>query len=82
MSLNFDMDYLHQLQWLAMLVTIAAAWLIGSRSKRKRQTGFWLFLVSNALWITWGWYDRAYALVVLQIALAILNIRGAYKNDA
>lgn len=76
------MDYLHQLQWLAMLVTIAAAWLIGSRSKRKRQTGFWLFLVSNALWITWGWYDRAYALVVLQVALAMLNIRGAYKNDA
>lgn len=75
------MDYLHQLQWLAMLVTIAAAWLIGSRTKRKRQIGFWLFLVSNALWITWGWYDRAYALVVLQIALAMLNIRGAYKND-
>lgn len=75
------MDYLHQLQWLAMLVTIAAAWLIGSQSKRKRQTGFWLFLLSNALWIIWGWYDRAYALVVLQIALALLNIRGAYKND-
>ena len=75
------MDYLHQLQWLAMLVTVAAAWLIGSRTKRKRQIGFWLFLVSNALWITWGWYDRAYALVVLQLALAMLNIRGAYKND-
>jgi len=75
------MDYLHQLQWLAMLVTIAAAWLIGSQSKRKRQTGFWLFLLSNALWIIWGWYDRAYALVVLQFALAMLNIRGAYKND-
>lgn len=76
------MDYLYQLQWLAMLVTIAAAWLIGSQSKRKRQTGFWLFLVSNVLWTTWGWYAQAYALVVLQIALAILNIRGAYKNDA
>ena len=75
------MDYLHQLQWLAMLVTIAAAWLIGSQSKRKRQTGFWLFLLSNALWMIWGWYDRAYALVVLQIALTLLNIRGAYKND-
>lgn len=75
------MNYLHQLQWLAMLVTIAAAWLIGSQSKRKRQTGFWLFLLSNALWMIWGWYDRAYALVVLQIALALLNIRGAYKND-
>jgi len=75
------MDYLHQLQWLAMLVTIAAAWLIASQSKRRRQTGFWLFLVSNALWVVWGWYDRAYALVVLQIALALLNIRGAYKNE-
>lgn len=75
------MDYLHQLQWLAMLVTIAAAWLIASQSKRRRQTGFWLFLVSNALWMLWGWYDRAYALVVLQIALALLNIRGAYKNE-
>lgn len=75
------MDYLHQLQWLAMLVTIAAAWLIASQSKRRRQTGFWLFLVSNALWVVWGWYDRAYALVVLQIALALLNIRGAHKNE-
>ena len=75
------MDYLHQLQWLAMVVTITAAWLIASQSKRKRQTGFWLFLLSNALWMIWGWYDRAYALVVLQIALAMLNIRGAYKND-
>lgn len=75
------MDYLHQLQWLAMVVTIAAAWLIGSRTKHRRQIGFWLFLVSNALWIVWGWNDRAYALVVMQIALAIMNIRGAYKND-
>ena len=26
-------------------------------------------------------HDRAYALVVLQIALAILNIRSACKNE-
>lgn len=76
------MDYLNHVQWLAMVVTIAAAWLIGSRTKRKRQIGFWLFLVSNVLWITWGWYARAFALVIMQIALAIMNIRGAYKNDA
>jgi len=76
------MDYLHQVQWLAMLVTILAAWLIASQSKRRRKLGFWLFLVSNALWVTWGWYDHAYALVVLQVALALLNIRGAYKNES
>lgn len=76
-----EIDYLHQLQWLAMTVTILAAWLIGSRSKRRRVVGFWCFLVSNGLWIVWGWHDEAFALVTLQLALAILNFRGVYKND-
>ena len=75
------MDYLHHLQWLAMIVTVVAAWLIASQTKRKRKAGFWCFLLSNGLWVVWGWHDRAYALVVLQIALAVLNIRGAYKNE-
>lgn len=67
------MDFLNQLQWLAIIVTVVAAWLIASQAKRKRNTGFW---------IVWGgWSDHAYALVVLQIALAILNIRGTYKNE-
>ena len=75
------MDYLHQLQWPAMIVTIVAAWLIASQAKRRREISFWCFLLSNALWVVWGWHDGAYALIVLQIALAILNIRGAYKNE-
>jgi hypothetical protein len=75
------MDYLPLLQWPAMMVTVLAAWLIGSQSKRKRKIGFWCFLLSNVLWAAWGWHDDAYALVVLQIALAALNIRGAYKNE-
>jgi hypothetical protein len=33
------------------------------------------------LWVAWGWHAAAYALIVLQVALAALNIRGAYKND-
>lgn len=76
------MDYLHQLQWPAMVVTIAAAWLIASQSRYKRQAGFWCFLLSNVLWIIWGWHDGAYALIVLQVALAVLNIRGARKNES
>jgi hypothetical protein len=64
-----------------MTVTIIAAWLIASQSKHRREIGFWCFLLSNALWIVWGWNDHAQALVVLQIALAILNIRGAFKNE-
>lgn len=75
------MDYLDLLQWPAMVVTIVAAWLVASQSKLKRQIGFWCFLVSNVLWIIWGWTSSAYALIVLQVALAFLNIRGAKKNE-
>jgi protein-S-isoprenylcysteine O-methyltransferase Ste14 len=69
------------LQWPAMLVTVAAAWLVASQSRRKRTIGFWTFLASNALWIAWGWQAHAWALIVLQVALAGLNVRGAFKND-
>jgi hypothetical protein len=43
--------------------------------------GFYAFLLSNALWIAWGFHDRAFALVALQIGLAVLNVRGAAKNE-
>ena len=68
------------LQWPAMVVTVVAAWMVGSQRKFKRNWGFWLFLASNVLWIVWGWGDRAYALIVLQLSLAFLNIRGVLKN--
>jgi hypothetical protein len=75
------MDYLDMLQWPAMVVTIVAAWLVASRSRRKRTIGFWVFLGSNVLWSIWGWHQSAYALIVLQIALAFMNARGVYRND-
>lgn len=75
------MDWLDAIQWPAMLVTVVAAWLVASQKKFKRNWGFWLFLLSNVLWIAWGWHDSAYALIVLQLCLAILNIRGAMKNQ-
>jgi hypothetical protein len=70
------------LQWPAMAVTVLAAWLVGARSSRRRKLGFWSFLLSNVLWVAWGWSAQAYALVVLQFALAAMNIRGAKKNEA
>ena len=75
------MDFLDLLQWPAMVVTVVAAWLTGSQHKVRRQVGFWSFLVSNALWILWGYHAHAWALIVLQIFLAIVNIRGAKKNE-
>lgn len=75
------MDFIGALQWPAMIVTVFASWLVGSQSKRKRAIGFWSFLLSNILWVVWGWSTHAYALVLLQFALAALNIRGASKNE-
>jgi hypothetical protein len=75
------MDYLDLLQWPAMAVTVAAAYLIASRSAHKRAIGFWCFLASNLMWVVWGVHDHAWALVGLQFCLAALNIRGVYKNE-
>lgn len=75
------MDYVDLLQWPAMVVTVAAAWLVASRSRSKRTAGFWVFLLSNVLWSVWGWHTSAYALIVLQVCLAAMNVRGVYKND-
>ena len=64
-----------------MVVTLIAAYLVASLKKGRRQWGFWLFLLSNVLWIAWGWYASAYALIGLQVGLAILNSRGVAKNE-
>ena len=70
------------LQWPAMIATLVAAWLVGSSSKRKRNHGFWWFMASNVLWTAWGWHAHAYALIVLQVGLFVLNIRGAKKSES
>jgi hypothetical protein len=70
------MDLLDAMQWPAMFITVAATWLVGSRSIARRRAGFWVFLLSNALWIAWGWHGGAYALVLLQVALVAMNVRG------
>ena len=63
-----------------MAVTLIAAWLIASKNESMRNSGFWVFLASNALWVAWGLHDGAFALVALQLGLAALNIRGAVKT--
>jgi len=75
-------DMISAMQWPAMAITVVASWLVGSTHRRRRSTGFWLFLVSNALWVIWGWHGDAPALVVLQACLAAMNVRGMSKANA
>jgi hypothetical protein len=69
------------IQWPAMLASVLAAWLVASRKARRRNIGFWVFIVSNVLWTVWGVHTNAYALIVLQVTLAIMNIRGLRKTE-
>jgi hypothetical protein len=69
------------LQWPAMALTLAASWWVASSKSERRNLAFWLFMASNILWAAWGIHARAYALVLLQIGLAALNIRGMRKTD-
>jgi hypothetical protein len=75
------MEALDVLQWPAMLITIGASWLVGSEAATRRKLGFWAYLASNVLWIAWGLHAGAQALVVLQLALAAMNVRGERKNE-
>ena len=69
------------LQWPAMVASVAAAWLVASTRAQRRNVGFWVFLVSNVLWVIWGWSTKAWALIALQVILAAMNVRGVRKNE-
>lgn len=74
-------DLLSLIQWPAFAASLVAAWLVASTSKRRRNIGFWIFLLSNGLWTIWGLHTRSWALIALQVCLAALNIRGLFKTD-
>jgi len=63
-----------------MAATVLSVWLVASKSKTRRRSGFWASLLSNVLWTVWGVHDHATAVVALQLCLAGLNIRGVAKN--
>jgi hypothetical protein len=74
-------EWIDLLQWPAMAVTLYASYLIGSKRSNRRIFGFCMFILSNILWITWGWHDEAWALIALQVGLLIMNVRGIVKNE-
>lgn len=49
-----SMDLFNLLQWPAFVASLGPAYLVGSNAKGRRNGGFWVFLLSNVLWATWG----------------------------
>lgn len=77
----FTAEWLDLVQWPAMVASLAAAWLMGSNARSRRNVGFWCFLLSNGLWVAWGLHTQAWALVALQAGLAATNVRGLFKTQ-
>ncbi|HUD33314.1 MAG TPA: hypothetical protein VMR43_09910 [Variovorax sp.] len=76
------MEILDALQWPACAASLAAAYMVGSTAPRRRNAGFWIFLGSNVLWVAWGLHTRAWALIALQVGLAVMNVRGLLKTES
>jgi hypothetical protein len=74
------LNWLDLMQWPALVVTVIAAWLVASSRKSRREIGFWFFMLSNVLWVIWGIHTDAFALIALQLFLAVSNCRGLIKN--
>ncbi|MDR6854255.1 hypothetical protein [Variovorax guangxiensis] len=70
------------IQWPAFAASVAAAYLVASNVRARRNAGFWIFLLSNVLWVAWGIPAGAWALIALQLCLAVLNIRGLFKTES
>lgn len=70
------------LEWPAMVLTLISTWLVATQSAWKKILAFVCFILSNLLWVIWGWHTQAYALIVMQIGLLFLNIRGICKTHA
>lgn len=73
-------EALDLIQWVAFALSLLAGWLVASTKERRRNIGFWVFLLSNAAWTVWGVHTSAYALIALQVCLAALNVRGLLKT--
>lgn len=69
------------LEWPAMAISLAAAWWMGSRRARERVVAFALLIMGNLMWIAWGWGERAWGLIALNLGLMALNVRGIVKNE-
>lgn len=68
------------MQWPAMAVTVFASWLLTSTNRHRRFAGFICFLASNVLWVLWAAPAGVYAVILLQVCLALLNVRGLKQN--
>lgn len=74
-------EFFALLEWPAMIISLLAAYLLGSQKAEKRVWAFWMLTAGNVMWIAWGWGADAWALIALNLGLMMLNLRAIRKNE-
>jgi hypothetical protein len=75
------------LDWPAMLTALIGTFILSRRapSARMRRLAFFIYLVSNLLWLAWACHLRAYPMIIMQLGFlytSIDGIRNALKDLA
>lgn len=63
------------IDWLAMLLTFVAIWLIGDKNK----SGFYIMMAGNLCWVILGVLTQSLALIVANLLFLSLNIRAIFN---
>ena len=64
------------LDWIGMALSLWAVYLLGN----KNVTGFWLFILSNVIWIFTGLvFMNSYGIAVGNAVFLVLNARGVWQ---
>jgi hypothetical protein len=71
-------DHYYYLDWLAMVLSLLAVWLLGN----KNRWGFASFVLANLTWLAVGSIAGSYGIVVGNIAFLIMNTRGFFRWKA
>ncbi|MFC5498574.1 hypothetical protein ACFPOE_13590 [Caenimonas terrae] len=67
-------DYLG-LDWLAMVLTFTAIYLLGNKSRY----GFLIMMAGNLCWTAIGVWAHSYAMVLANLGFFLMNVRGFVK---
>lgn len=74
------MDYFqyYGIDWVAMLLTFLAIWLIGN----KNRIGFVLMMCGNTSWVAVGYLTESVAMIIANIIFFSMNMRAIIKWSA
>jgi hypothetical protein len=74
MEIQVMTEYLG-LDWVAMVFTFSAIYLLGNKSRK----GFIVMMTGNLCWAAIGLWAHSYAMIIANLSFFSMNVRGFIK---